>query len=89
MEQLIVDRLGSASLSNGVVRIQCQSNGADGQPRPSAELLIPVNQFGQIVGGLQQAGQQLQEKMAAAQQEQAEGGAETSGPTAGEAESRG
>lgn len=72
MEYMMVEKLGAVSLSHGVLRIQCQYAGADGESRTAGELLIPASQFGQILGGLQNAGQQLQEKMAEARQAQQE-----------------
>lgn len=77
MDQMIVEKLGSVSMSNGLVRIRCQTAGADGETRDSGELLIPATQFGAIASGLQQAGRQLQEKISEARESTADEGAGT------------
>ena len=70
MSDIVIEKLGAVSMRNGLVRIQTQATGADGQDRATGEIVIPASQFGQVVGALQNAGQQLQQKIAEAQQAQ-------------------
>ena len=75
MNFMMMEKLGSVSLRNGVVRIQCIATGADGQEQVTGELVIPAAQYGQVAGGMQAAGKQLQEKLEQArkaQEDQAE-----------------
>ena len=68
MEQILVDKIGTVSVTNGLVRIQCQASGADGELRTSGEMVVPASQFGPLIGALQQVGKQLQEKLAESRQ---------------------
>ena len=77
MSDLLVEKLGAVSMRGGVVRVQTLSTGADGSERVSGELVIPATAFGQVAGGLQNAGQQLREKIQQARQAQS-GETETS-----------
>jgi len=52
------------------VRIECTTTGADGQTRTSGELVVPASQYAALVQALQNAGQQLQERV---QNREAEG----------------
>jgi len=75
MNFMMIEKLGSVSLRNGVVRIQCLAAGADGTEQVAGELIIPAAQYGQVAGGFQAAGRQLQEKLEQARkadEEQAE-----------------
>ena len=63
MNQILIENIANASLSNGVVRIQCASTGADGETQTAGELLIPVGQYSAVVQSLQNAGQQLEQQM--------------------------
>lgn len=70
MTDIVVEKLGSVSMRNGLVRIETQATGADGQDRSTGEIVIPASQFAPVVNALQSAGQQLQQKIAEAQKEQ-------------------
>jgi hypothetical protein len=72
MNFIMIEKLGSVSLRNGVVRIQCIATAADGTEQVTGELVIPAVQYGQVAGGLQAAGKQLQERIEQARKEQAE-----------------
>ena len=63
MNQLLIDNISNVTLSNGVVRIECTTTGADGQTQTAAQLLIPAGQYSTVVQALQNAGQQLQEQV--------------------------
>ena len=63
MNQILIENIANASLSNGVVRIQCTSTGADGDTQTAGEVLIPVGQYSAVVQSLQNAGQQLEQQM--------------------------
>ena len=70
MNFMMIEKLGSVSLRNGVVRIQCIATAADGQEQVTGELVIPAAQYGQVAGGMQAAGKQLQEKLEQARKAQ-------------------
>lgn len=70
MNFIMIEKLGSVSLRNGVVRIQCVATGADGTEQVTGELVIPAIQYGQVAGGMQAAGKQLQERIEQARKEQ-------------------
>ena len=72
MNVIMIEKLGSVSLRNGVVRIQCIATGADGTEQVTGELVVPAVQYGQVAGGMQAAGKQLQERLEQARKEQAE-----------------
>jgi hypothetical protein len=63
MTHLLTESIRNVSLSNGLVRIECTTTGADGQTQVSGELVIPADQYGSVVKSLQNAGQQLQERV--------------------------
>ena len=63
MNQLLIDNIANVTLSNGVVRLQCSTTGADGETRTAGEVLIPAGQYSAVVQSLQNAGQQLQEQV--------------------------
>ena len=70
MSDIMIEKLGAVSMRAGVVRIQTMATGADGEDRVSGELVIPASQFGQVVGSLNNAGQQLQAKIQEAREAQ-------------------
>jgi hypothetical protein len=72
METILIEKLGSVSMRGGLVRVQCMATGADGEERVSGEMVIPAVAFGQIAGGLQAAGKQLQERIEQARKEQSD-----------------
>ena len=53
---IIVDGIQTVGVHNGIARVQFIRLGPDGKPIPAVELLIPVNQAGQIVQGLAKIG---------------------------------
>ena len=63
MTHLLMDNIRNVSLSNGLVRIECTTTGADGETQVSGELVIPASQYSTVVQALQNAGQQLQERI--------------------------
>ena len=63
MTQLLTDNIRNVSLSNGLVRIECTTTGADGETHVSGELVVPAGQYSTVVQALQNAGQQLQERV--------------------------
>ena len=70
MTDIVIEKLGAVSMRSGLVRIQTHATGADGEDRVTGELVIPVSQYGQVVGALQSAGQQLQAKLEEARKNQ-------------------
>ena len=62
MTHLLTENIRNVSLSNGLVRIECTTTGADGETQVSGELVIPASQYATVVQALQNAGQQLQER---------------------------
>ncbi|MCG5539509.1 sulfotransferase, partial [Halorhodospira sp. 9622] len=66
MQPTYVEKFGAVALRNGMVRIQCLAVGADGKERVTGELMLPANQYGTLVGALQRAGEQLQERQRSA-----------------------
>ena len=63
MDQLLIDNINNVSLSNGLVRIECTVTGADGETRTSGEIVVAASQYATVVQALQQAGQQIQERV--------------------------
>ncbi|MFO7801625.1 MAG: hypothetical protein R6V55_04965 [Desulfovermiculus sp.] len=72
MDITLIEKLGSVSMRGGLVRVQCMATGADGQERVTGELVIPAASFGQVAGGMQAAGKQLQERIEQARKEQSD-----------------
>ena len=70
---LVVDGINHVNLSGGLVRIEVVRSGADGQTRAVEEIAIPATQYGRVVTSLQQAGQQLRERIEQARQQDGEG----------------
>ena len=73
---LLIDGIQNVTMANGLVRIQVVQTGADGKQKGVEEIAIPSNQYATVVQGLQQAGQNLQQKMQE-QQKQPEGQQQT------------
>ena len=88
MNQFLIENIANVSLSNGVVRIQCTSTGADGETQTAGELVIPAGQYSAVVQGLQNAGQQLQARQEEQKQQQ-EGEAQSGQQAAADADQRG
>jgi len=72
MDTIIIEKLGSVTMRNGLVRVQCMATAAGGEDRISGEMIIPAAAYGQVAGGLQAAGKQLQERIEQARKEQSE-----------------
>jgi hypothetical protein len=70
---LLIDGIQSVTMANGLVRLQVVQTGADGKQKGVEEIAIPASQFGNVVQALQQAGQNLQQKLQE-QQKQSGGG---------------
>lgn len=70
MTDILIEQLGAVSMRNGLVRIQTQASGANGEDRVTGEIVIPASQYGQVVGALQNAGEQLQAKLQQAREAQ-------------------
>ena len=49
---VVVDGIQTVGVHNGVARIQFMRLGADGNPVPVMEMLIPINQVAAISHGL-------------------------------------
>ncbi len=82
MSVILIEKLGTVSLRNGVIRIQCLATGADGAEQQSGELVIPAVTYGLVAGSFQAAGKQLQEKIEEARKAQQEQeGKKEAGPT--------
>ena len=73
---MFVESLGSATLHNGIIRIECRVRGATGQDQSNGHLVIPavnaVNVARQLGAILTEMGKKLEE--AKAQQGQQAGG---------------
>ena len=70
---LVIDGIQHVSMANGLVRIQVVQTGADGKQKGVEEIAIPSNQYGNVVQALQQAGQNLQQRIQEQQKQQQEG----------------
>ena len=60
---IVIDRIASVAVANGLLRIECVSLSAGGQEKPSGTLLIPANVAGPIVQSLVTGLQELDKKM--------------------------
>jgi hypothetical protein len=61
---ILVESITKASLSNGIVRLQCLRTNSDGQQTESAELLIPANRAGAVAQSLVKALRDIERQMA-------------------------
>ncbi len=50
---MIIEGLGSATIVNGVMRIETLHRNAKGEDVSGPELLIPINRVGAVASGLQ------------------------------------
>lgn len=80
---LLIDGIQNVSMANGLVRVQVTRVGADGKSSGVEEIAIPANQYGNVVQALQQAGQNLQQRLQENQKQQ-EGSQETIGQDSAE-----
>lgn len=69
---MLVDGLGTASLINGVLRIETLSRNSKGEDVTSGELHIPAARIAIVEAGLQKLVEKLREKIADAQNQQEE-----------------
>ena len=60
---LLIDGIQNVTMANGLVRIQVVQTGADGKQKGVEEIAIPASQFATVVQGLQQAGQNLHQRL--------------------------
>jgi len=72
-DMLLIDGIHNVSMANGLVRIQVSRVGADGKATGVEEIAIPASQYGNVVQALQQAGQNLQQRIQEQQKQQQEG----------------
>jgi hypothetical protein len=63
MTDILVDRIASLGLVNGIVRVECSAISSKGQERHSGTLLIPANQAGPILQTLISSMQELQKQI--------------------------
>ena len=61
MNPILIERFGSVSLRKGLIRLQTIAGGADGQERPTGELMLQRDQLDQLIAGLQKIRDQLEE----------------------------
>ena len=78
---LVIDGIQNVSMADGLVRIQVTQTGADGKQKAVEEIAIPATQYATVVRGLQQAGQNLQQRIQD-QQKQQQAGAQEGGKQA-------
>ena len=67
---LLIDGIQNVTMANGLVRIQVVQTGADGKQKGVEEIAIPASQYATVVQGLQQAGQNLQQRLQEQQKQQ-------------------
>jgi len=60
---IIVDRINTVSVGNGIVRVECMAASPSGQDKPSGTLLIPAVVAGQVIQSLVSAIQELDKKV--------------------------
>ena len=70
---LLIDGIQNVSISNSLVRIQVVQTGADGKAKAVEEIAIPAGQYGNVVRALQNAGQDLQQRIQEQQKQRQEG----------------
>jgi hypothetical protein len=69
MSQILVDGIGSITLHNNVLRIECVAAGTDGKPQPSGTLVIPGQVAAHVVQALVNGMQELDKKLRDQQQQ--------------------
>ena len=70
---LVIDGIQNVAVANGVVRLQVTRVASDGKSKGVEEIAIPSTQFATVVQALQQAGQNLQQRLQEQQKQQGEG----------------
>ena len=68
----LIDRIGSVTFQNNLLRVDCLATGPNHEERPSGTLLIPANQAGPILQALIGAVQELDRRMREQVRQQAE-----------------
>jgi hypothetical protein len=63
MSITLIDRIGSVTFQNGLLRVDCVSAGPNNEERPSGTLLIPANQAGIVLQALIGATQELDRRL--------------------------
>tara|TARA_B100000131_G_scaffold240304_1_gene232585 strand:+ start:119 stop:373 length:255 start_codon:yes stop_codon:yes gene_type:complete len=64
---MIIEQIGAATFSNGLVRIQCLTTGPDGQARESGVIEVPGNVVAEVVNNLASTLNSLESQLSAAE----------------------
>ncbi len=59
---IVIDRINTISVGNGIVRIECMASSPSGQEKPSGTLLIPAVVAGPVIQSLVGAMQELDKR---------------------------
>ena len=74
MTKILIDAISNISIHNGVLRVECEAVGANGQQNNSGTLVIPgavaVQVLQSLTGGLQELDRRLREQSSAQSAEQ-------------------
>jgi len=62
MSTILVDRIGSVALHNGIIRVNCIANGGKPDEHSTGTLLIPVSRMAAIMKSLLDAAKELDQK---------------------------
>ena len=68
MTQILIDSITNLSIHNGVLRIECDATGPDGQTSPSGVLIVPGPAANQVLNALVRGMQGLEKKLLEQQQ---------------------
>lgn len=71
MSVMLIDRISSISIHNGVLRVDCVAVGPNNEERNSGTLLIPAAQVANVITNLAQATQELDKRLREAAEQQA------------------
>jgi hypothetical protein len=63
MTQLLIDGIANITFHNGILRVECTTQGPDGRQHPTGTLVIPGNIAGQIVQALSSGMQEIDKKI--------------------------
>ena len=63
MSTILADRIGSVSLSNGLIRISCITNGGNGEDHATGTLLIPANRMSEVLKSLISATKEMDQRI--------------------------
>jgi len=63
MSVMLIDRISSISIHNGVLRVDCVGVGPNNEERNSGTLLIPAGQVANVINSLAQATQELDKRL--------------------------